>query len=137
MDGCGTWDTDTGKTVIFYMTMTSEGHLKSVSLKKGLFCTERRIKKGGKTSQIWEPLEHQPTNETLIQIRRYYTKQKGNHHSKKRVTAFERLSPSLEAKLDMAFEYWLNIAENIRTLPYHMGNPKVVKKNMLGPIQTS
>lgn len=47
-DDCGTWDTNTGKT--------SEGHLKSVSLKKGLFCTERRIKrveKHHRSGNLW------------------------------------------------------------------------------------
>lgn len=56
VDDCGTWDTNTGKTVIFYMTMTNEGHLKSVSLKKGLFCTERRIKrveKHHRSGNLW------------------------------------------------------------------------------------
>lgn len=52
-----------------------------------------------------------------------------------RVTTFERLSHSLEAKL-MAW-HQLSIVDNIRTQPYPMGNSKVVKKSMLGPIQTS
>lgn len=54
LEDCGIWDTNTGKTVILHMT--SEGHLKSVSLKKGLFCTERRIKKGGKHNRSWNLL---------------------------------------------------------------------------------
>lgn len=56
LEDCGILDTNIGKTVMLHMTMTSEGHLKSVSLKKGLFCTERRIKKGGKHNRSWNLL---------------------------------------------------------------------------------
>lgn len=64
--------------------------LRTIFLKDGIFCTEKRSKYGSKTTQLWNPIHPQPTKKNLVKIHRYYTKQKGNHTFKKRVTTFEK-----------------------------------------------
>lgn len=52
LEDCGIWDTNTGKTVILHMTMTSEGHLKSVSLKKDYFARNAELKRVGNITDL-------------------------------------------------------------------------------------
>ena len=102
VDDCGIWDTKTGNTVNFHLMLTKENRLKGITLKNGVFCIERRVNKSGRNSKIWEQLEVQPTEQNLFQIHRYYTKHKGNHSFKKRVTCFDTVPPKFQEKIHYA-----------------------------------
>lgn len=92
VDDCGVWDSSTGNTVDIHFMITDEKNcrLRTIFLKDGIFCNEKRSKYGSKTTQLWNPIHPQPTKKNLVKIQRYYTKQKGNHTFKKRVTTFEK-----------------------------------------------
>lgn len=60
------------------------------------------------------PNHPQPTEQNLEKIHRYYTKQKGNHTFKKRVTTFEKLPSKFESKTNFAFIEYCGKQEKIR-----------------------
>lgn len=102
VDDCGVWDTHTGNTVNIHFMMTEQKSLRGITLKNGVFCIEKRTKRNGQYSKIWEPLKIQPTEENLFQIHRYYTKQKGNHVFRKRVTCFDAVPSKFREKINFA-----------------------------------
>jgi len=59
------------------------------------------------------PNHPQPTEQNLVKIHRYYTKQKGNHTFKKRVTTFEKLPSKFESKTNFAFIEYCGQQEKI------------------------
>ncbi|XP_033116225.1 uncharacterized protein LOC117116312 isoform X2 [Anneissia japonica] len=79
------WDGSQGSTVFTTFIMSSQGSLKSVNLKNGLYCTESRPMK---KKRVWKPLDPQPLPDEIIKMNRYYTKLKSNYNYKKRVTTF-------------------------------------------------
>lgn len=115
VDDCGVWDSSTGNTVNIHFMITDEKHcrLRTIFLKDGIFCTEKRSKYGNKTTQLWNPIHPQPTEQNLVKIHRYYTKQKGNHTFKKRVTTFEKLPSKFESKTNFAFIEYCGQQEKI------------------------
>lgn len=67
--------------------ITDEKHcrLRTIFLKDGTFCTEKRSKQGSKTIQLWDPVNPQQTEQNLVKIHRYYTKQNVKPHIQEKV----------------------------------------------------
>lgn len=62
---CGVWDSSTGNIVYIHFMITDEKRcrLRTIFLKDEIFCIEKRSKHGSKTTQLWDPIHPQPTEQ--------------------------------------------------------------------------
>lgn len=81
-DDCGVWNTNSGTTPKTYYVKTPAGELKTVFLRNGLYCFQKKVK--GKRQYV--PLEPQPAQNSVLILSRHYTTLKLDSSYKKRVS---------------------------------------------------
>ena len=80
-DDCCVWDSSKGHTVNSYFVVGEDNNVKYLSLRDGLYCTQKTIS-GRKT---YEKIVPQPSAESVLTLSRYYMTLKRSNQYKRRV----------------------------------------------------
>lgn len=81
-DDCGVWDTNKGSSPKTYYHITSDGKLKNIFKKDGIYCTVKRVNK----RRVYIPIEPQPSADSVYELSRSYVSLKIDANYKRRVT---------------------------------------------------
>ena len=76
------WDTNKGSSPKTYYHITSDGKLKNIFKKDGIYCTVKRVNK----KRVYIPIEPQPSADSVYELSRSYASLKKDANYKRRVT---------------------------------------------------
>ena len=130
-DDCGVWDSSKGHTVNSYFVFGENNNVKYLSLRDGIYCTEKTIS-GRKT---YERIVPQPSAESVLTLSRYYTTLKRSNQYKRRVSRLQSSdnTQSSFAVVEYTGKYPDEVAPNgnakHQNTMYRRTNPYILEKN--------